>query len=236
MMNPASPRLKVTYSLAVLALLGFLGQGPATLLTQPAHAEKYQSRLNSLILKKNDLYLPTRLVLGEESHFVIKAPAGSQVKVLLSTENSGYELPNGTSLRVGPHVEELSGVVPENGVLQLSLTMPKGDGMDGKTVYVDAVYGTSDEDMAPLELVDATGRRTGNNALAVVKPSDAGSMSIMPNMPGVSPQLMQQLTTLTNTQGANKQLLDNGNINQNRAGDRNPFAYRGYQPGLSGSH
>jgi len=233
MLKLAFSQFRPVKSVALLALLLTFS---CASFTQPAGAEKYQSRLNSLILKKNDLYLPARLVIGEEAHFVVKAPAGSQVKILLSPQNSGYKLPNGTELRVGTQVEALTGVVPENGVLQLNLTLPKDPGQDGKTVYVEALYGTSDEDLAPIEQVDASGRRTADNALAVVKPSDAGSMSVMPNMPGVSPQLMNQLNTLTNSQGTNKQLLDNGSINSDRAVDRNPFAYRGYQPGIQMGH
>jgi len=87
-----------------------------------------------------------------------------------------------------------------------------------------------------MELVDSTGRRTGNNALAIVKPSDVGSMSIMPSMPGISPQMVNQITNLTNTQGNSKQLIDNGDINQDRASDRNPFIYRGSQQGLMPGH
>ena len=225
-------------SVLVLGLSLLVLQGAVGLNSQPAFAEKYQSRLNSLILKKNDVYLPTRMVLGEEVQFVVKAAAGSHVKLLLSAQNSGYSLPNGTSLRVGPESQELSGVIPENGVLQLKMTMPKDPEMEGKILYIDAVSGETDEELAPMELVDATGRRTANNALAIVKPSDLGSMSIMPNMPGVSPQLMTQLSNLSTMQSNPnaKQLLDNGNINQNRSIDQNPFAYRGSQPGLMMGH
>lgn len=236
MMKPALPLSKLIRSVAALGLVVLLGQGALTGLSQPAFAEKYQSRLNSLILKKNDVYLPTRLVLGEEVQFVVRALAGSHIKLLLSAQNSGYKLPNGTTLRVGPESQELTGVVPENGVLQLKMTMPKDPEMEGKTIYVDAAAGPTDEELAPMVLVDATGRRTGDNALAIVKPSDAGSMSIMPNMPGVSPQMMTQLTNLSNMQSNPnaKQLIDNGDMNNERQMDQNPFAYRGGQPGLNG--
>ncbi len=238
-MNNAVIRRSQPYHAAlVLGLSLLLLQGLVGLNARPAFAEKYQSRLNSLILKKNDVYLPTRLVLGEEVQFVVKAAAGSHVKLLLSGQSSGYNLPNGTSLRVGPESQELSGVVPENGVLQLKMTMPNDADMDGKILYIDAVSGETDDTLAPMELVDATGRRTANNALAIVKPSDAGSMSIMPNMPGVSPQLMTQLNNLTTMQSNPnaKQLIDNGNINRDRSIDQNPFAYRGSQPGLMMGH
>jgi hypothetical protein len=234
MLNPIDPRRsKLICSFALFSLLTVSVSG---FVSPPAQAEKYQSRLNSLILKKNDVYLPPRLVIGEEARFVIKALPGSHVKLLLSAQNSGYKLSNGKELRVGAQSEELTGVVPENGVLQLQMTMPKDPDAEGKLVYIDAVYGATDDDLTPMELVDATGRRTANNALAIVKPSDAGGMSILPNMPGVSPQMLNQLTNMTNMQGDTKQLLDNGNIDQSRESDRNPFIYRGGQAGLGAGH
>jgi hypothetical protein len=238
MMQPAIRPFKLNRSLIALGLAVLLAQSALAVLFQPAFAEKYQSRLNSLILKKNDVYLPTRMVLGEEAHFVIRASAGSHVKLLLSAQNSGYTLPNGATLRVGADSQELTGVVPENGVLQLKMTMPKDPEMEGKTLYVDAAAGPTDEAMAPMELVDSTGRRTSLNALAIVKPSEVGGMSIMPNMPGMSPQMMSQLSNLSNMQSNPnaKQLIDNGNINRDRSIDQNPFAFRGSQPGLTVGH
>lgn len=214
----------------------------ATLLTGtlalpvPAHAQKYQSRLNSLLLKKNDVYLPSRLIIGEEAKFVVKAPAGSKVKVLLSSTSEGYVLPNGTPLRVGAEAQEVTGVVPENGVLELKAQMPKDPELEGKVVYVEAVAGTTDEDLAPVDLVDATGRRTTENTLVLMKQAEMGGPSVMPSMPGVSPQLMNQLSNLGSalTKGENgqKQLLDDGTINRDRDMDRNPFVRRGIQPGV----
>lgn len=237
MTNPTPHRYsKLILPGLLLGLTLTLAQSWIKPFSQTVFAEKYQSRLNSLILKKNDVYLPTRLVIGQEAQFVVKAPAGSHVKLLLSPQNTGYQLPNGTALHVGTQTEELSGVIPENGVLQLKMSMPKDTDMEGKTIYVDAIIGDTDDTLAPMELVDSTGRRTSNNALAIVKPSDAGSMSIMPSMPGVSPQMVNQLTTLTNTQGNAKQLIDNGDINQDRSSDRNPFIYRGSQQGLMPGH
>jgi hypothetical protein len=71
-----------------------------------------------------------------------------------------------------------------------------------------------------------------------VKPSEVGGMSIMPNMPGMSPQMMSQLSNLSNMQSNPnaKQLIDNGNINRDRSIDQNPFAFRGSQPGLTVGH
>lgn len=214
----------------------------ATLLTGtlalpvPSHAQKYQSRLNSLLLKKNDAYLPTRLIIGEEAKFVVKAPAGSKVKVFLSSKGEGYMLPSGTPLRVGEDAQEISGVMPENGVLELKTQMPKDPELEGKIVYVEVVSGATDEDLAPIDLVDATGRRTTENTLVLMKQAEMGGPSLLPSMPGISPQVLSQLSNMGSAfaKGDNnqKQLLDDGTINRDREMDRNPFVRRGIQPGV----
>lgn len=223
-------------ALSLLTLVLITGTATAVVWPEMSHAEKYQSRLNSLLLKKNDLYLPTRLVLGEEVRFVVKAPAGNMVKILVSAKSEGYVLPNGTPLSVGEEVQELTGTVPANGVLELKLSMPKDPSMEGKVVYVAGVVGPSEEAFAPIDLIDSTGRRTEENALVIVKPVEAGGPSIMPSMPGLSPQVFNQLTTMSEIYGkgdnSKKQLLDNGDINRDRAIDQNPFINRGLQPGI----
>jgi hypothetical protein len=222
-----------------LAALLLAGASLVVLTPNASFAEKYHSRLNSLLLKKNDLYLPTRLVMGQEAHFVVKAPAGDIVKVLLSTKNEGYTLPNGTPLRVGTESQELTGTVPENGVLELKMTVPKDASLDGKVVYVDAAAGPSNDELAPVDLMNPSGKRTEENTLVIVKPTESTGANILPSMPGVSPQLFNQLTTMGDaySQGNDhkKQLMDNGDINRDRAIDQNPFLNRGIQPGI-GAH
>jgi len=201
-----------------------------------AQAEKYQSRLNSLLLRKSDLYLPTRLILGQETRFIVKAQPGHKVRLFMSATEAGYVLPNGTSLRVGTDVQELSGVVPENGVLELTMSMPQEAELEGQVVYIDAAAGPTDEALAPMDLVDATGRRTAQNSLVITKQVTSKGPALLPGMPGFSPQAFQQLTTMgeiyTNPDDSRKQLLDNGDINRDRQLDQNPFLNRGMMPGL----
>ena len=204
---------------------------------RPACAEQYQSRLNKLLIHPSNLYLPSRLVLGEATRFVVKAQPGSLVRVLISTTGEGYQLPNGTPLRVGQEVQELSGTVPAAGVLELMLEMPKEESLAGRVVYVDAVAGPSDEALEPINLVDSTGRRTESNTLVITKAAEVGGPMVMPGMPGFNPQVFSQLTTLGDVYNSGderkKQLLDNGNINKDREMDQNPFIRRGAQQGIS---
>ncbi|WP_373532319.1 hypothetical protein [Vampirovibrio sp.] len=229
--------LVLTSLLAVL--LTGIGLGGTAGVTGSAYAEKYQSRLNNLLLRKNDVYLPNRLTLGQEARFIVKAQPGSLVKLFISAQGQGKILPNDVVLRVGDDAQELSGTVPENGVLELRMDVPKDPNLEGQLVYVDAVSGTSEEDLRPIDLVDSTGRRTDENALPMMAQVMGGSgPSVMPAMPGVSPQVFNQLTTMGNiySQGdkEKKDLLDNGTINRDRDVDRNPFINRGLQQGIGG--
>ncbi len=225
---PVSPALTVL--LLLVLSMGFSGNPAARA------AEKYQSRLNQLLIRKSNLFLPTRIVLGEDNRFVVKAQPGSKVKLFLSPTPEGYVLANGTPLRVGEEMQEIAGEVPETGVLELTLTIPSEDALEGKILYVDAVVGPTDEALVPIDLMDATGRRTDSNSLVITKPSKMGGPTILPNMPGMNPQMFNQLTTLgdifTNKDDKRKDLLDNGSIDSSRQMDRNPFIQRGAQPGL----
>jgi hypothetical protein len=223
---------------ALFAFAGLLAVSLTVFEENWAHAEKYQSRLNSLLLRKNDLYLPNRLIIGQEARFVVKAPAGSVVKVFVSTQGQGKVLGD-LALRVGTDAQELSGTVPDTGVLELKMEVPKDPELDGHLVYVDAVIANSEQDVKPIDLVDSTGRRTEENSLPIKKFIAENGPSIMPSMPGMSPQMMNQLNTMSNIYGQGdterKKLLDNGSINRDRALDRNPFLNRGMQQGIGGT-
>lgn len=203
----------------------------------PANAEPYKSRLNSLLLRKNDVYLPTRLLLGQEARFVVKAQPGSLVKLFISTQPEGKVLANDIALRVGQDAQELSGTVPETGVLELKMQVPADPDLDGHLVYVDAVAGSSEETLVPIDLVDPTGRRTDQNTIPLMKRVESGGGAmVMPAMPGLSPQVFNQLSTMGNiySEGDSdkKKLLDDGTINRDRNIDRNPFINRGLQQGV----
>jgi hypothetical protein len=216
-------------------LLGAVSVVVSTINSPAFSVEKYQSRLNSLLLHKNDLYLPSRLVLGETAKFTVKAAPGSKVKLFISTSGEGYSLSEGTLLRVGKDAQLVEGTVPSNGVLQLQMEMPKEESLAGQYLYIDAVAGPTDEELKPVDLVDSTGRRTGENTLAIVKPNELGGPNVAPNMPGISPQMFNQLTQMGSMakDDPRRKLLDNGDIDQTRQFDKNPFINRGAMPGLS---
>ncbi len=233
--SPQQADLRRVRTAAMAALLiGLVSSG--VILAPSAYAQqKFESRLSKLVLHQNDLFLPTRLTIGEDAQFVVKAPAGSKVAVMISGKSEGYSL-NGTALRVGSDAQVLTGIVPDSGVLQLKMTMPKDFALIGKMVYIDGAAGTSEDAMQQLVLVDATGRRTGDNSLVIMKQPDHGGAAILPSMGGLTPQMFSQITQVgdiySGKDNARKQLLDNGDVDQTRTQDQNPFTQRGLQKGI----
>lgn len=229
MSHPSLSRPALALSLLTLCCFG-------AALPDASAAEKYQSRLSQLLIRKADAYLPSRLLLGAENRFVIKAQPGYVAKVFVSHKGEGKVLANGTPLPVGEDVQELSGTVPDSGVLPLSLKVPQDDALHGKVLYVAAVAGPTEEALEPIGLVDSTGRRTDDNVLVISKITKMNGPAVLPGVPGINPQMFNQLTTMgdiyTSGDKRRKELLDNGDVNAQRQLDRNPFINRGIQPGL----
>lgn len=189
------------------------------------------SRLNSLVRQKPTVYLPTRLILGESTNFVIKAQPGTHIALYVSPEDVGYAAPNGKPLRVGQTNEELKGDVPENGVLTLTLPIPQDPNLDGRAVFVEAIAWTRDDyrDLEVVTLMEATGRPAVRNMLAIAAPSDSGKgVNLMPSMPGMPQQLIQNMASVAGAQGDEdkKQMIDRGTRDTDLLYDRNSFLAR----------
>ncbi|MEB3287581.1 MAG: hypothetical protein VKJ04_08770 [Vampirovibrionales bacterium] len=195
------------------------------------------SRLSMLSLNHDTIYLPTRLLLGENNRFVIKGKPGSQVMLYVSPKGKGYQLPNGLDLKIGETYESLGGTVPENGVLEINVPVPDEQSWEGHYLFVDAVSWASEDygDLKQLQLMDSSGRRTSDNALMMMHQGTASnSPFIMPSMPGMPAGAVQQLSQTSQILGSNderrKQLLDDGDRNTGSILDRNSFITRpGFQ-------
>ncbi len=202
-----------------------------------ALAEGYQSRLSQLIRQKPDMYLPTRLILGEENRFVFRAKPGSNITLYLSPKGEGFVLPNGLPLFIGEEHESVSGQIPSSGVLELSLPLPDEEDWNGYVLYVDAItWQTPDgSDAERFEWIAHTGSRAESNALVMSKRTRDGGFPIMPAIPGIPTHVFQQLTTMSeayNGDERKKELLDTGEINRDTLLDQNSFINRpgGIQP------
>ncbi|MBY0404845.1 MAG: hypothetical protein K2X66_13170 [Cyanobacteria bacterium] len=203
-------------------------------LTLPAQAgEVHNSRLSQLIKKKPNLYLPSRLLIGTDNKFTLQGPPGSSVILYLSSTFEGMKAPNGVALRVGSDNQQVSGVIPESGVLELVAPIPDEEILVGKNLFVDAILWKDEEyrDMAVFDMVDSTGRRANENYISIAKASSGKGAFVMPNVPGLPAGMMQQLNNLSdmskNPSPAKKDLIYDGAINRSRGGvEQNPFLNR----------
>jgi hypothetical protein len=190
--------------------------------SSPAQAESAISRLNKQLQFRSQVYLPARMTVGQDTPITIQAPPGQQVRVYWSLAQQGLMLPNGQPLRVGTDAEFVEGVIPEKGVLTLNIPAFQRP-LDA--VYMDAaLWQGSLENARPLPLMDATGRPANRNLLSVVEPVDARGATLMPAMPGMSPQLINQLNAFSEAKAGNTQkqlLLDEGT--RDALLDQNPF-------------
>lgn len=210
--------------IGLAVLLAFSGIS-ALIYTAP-HSEAMErvSRLNSLIVQKPTLYMPPRLLIGQDNKFILKGKAGNKAMLYLSPSSSGMRAPNGLDLRIGEEHQKISGIFPENGVLVLTVPVPKESSLIGKTLYLEAITWSQPDysDLEVLSITDFTGRRTSENALAIDKPADGKGSPIMPALPGVPTQLLNRLNTFNDLR-QKPELNDQGAINRNVPLDQNSF-------------
>ncbi|MBX2859700.1 MAG: hypothetical protein KTR14_00575 [Vampirovibrio sp.] len=200
-----------------------------------------KSRLSGLIKKKYQLYLPGRLYIGQDNRFVIKGKPGANVTLFISPQSRGLTGPNGQDMGVGTDNEKVSGPIPDTGVLQLVLPVPNEDYLVGRELYVDGLMweGTMEEPTGFLVLqkMDSTGRVALSNRLVIAEPADGSGALILPSMPGVPTNLLQNLSNVADiTDERKKDLVDHGEMDREVLYDQNSFINRPGQasPGSGG--
>lgn len=202
------------------------------LMTAEAQQTRGNSRLSQLIRNKPNLYLPSRMLIGEENKFTFQGPPGSQVILYVSAEPSGMEAPDGQPLRVGAENQQFTGTIPEKGVLEMTVPLPHEEFLIGKSMFVEGILWTQEDyaDLAVFEIVDSTGRRSGANALVISQMSNGKGAFIMPAMPGMPSGLVNQITTLSEMDGGDKrkmELIDrDGDLNRDVMINQNMFLNR----------
>ena len=185
----------------------------------------YAGRLSDSIKRPPQLYLPSQLLPGQQAVFTVKAKAGQHVTLILSTQSSGYTLPDGRPLSIGDPVVEQSTVVPETGVATFALDLPDSIGDPGMKRYVEALVWTQ-EDLSDAERAEVfnthIGGVTEDNSVEVGVAADGGTTMFLPAGNTAMGGLIRGITALGETNGSDrkKQLIDTGAINKDRQLDR----------------
>ncbi|OGH98588.1 MAG: hypothetical protein A2104_07045 [Candidatus Melainabacteria bacterium GWF2_32_7] len=149
----------------------------------------------SLLIKRDFpmAYKPSRLIIGQENKISIKAVPGSYVSLAFSEENSGAPLFYGHKLRLGSDIKTQEGIIPENGFLELSISLPNDKNLDGKTIYLEvAIWKNQDfSDLELAKIIGINGRETNNNDILVsLPPQNASKPTFAPAIPGAPIEMM----------------------------------------------
>lgn len=180
--------------------------------------------LKDLLQRRPQLYLPSLLVSGKDAVFTVKARPGDSVHVILSSQNQGGgQLNNGQALRVGQPTWDAEAIVPESGVVQLTVRVPEDLDQRTDLQFVEAVVtSSSGQAQQVADVIDSSGFPNSRNAVGVSAPSDTGQTLILPgdmNMSGI----MRGITSLQDigNDPRKRQLIDEGTINRGRLLDQN---------------
>ena len=146
-----------------------------SLISLPAFSEEIQFKAHdkpSLLIENDSpmVYRPTKLIIGQENSFIIKAKPGYYVSLATSYSDSGAPLFYGQKLRLGSDIKTLEGVIPENGVLEMKLKIPKDKDLVGKILYFEvAVWKSKDfKDLRIAKIMAANGRESSSNAVTIL--------------------------------------------------------------------
>ena len=169
------------------------------------------------------VYKPTKLIIGKDNKFLIKAKPGSYV--VLATSNSNYGAPifHGQKLRLGDDYKISNGIVPANGLLELNIALPNNKDLNETTVYFEAIV-SKDKDFTDSQvarIMAPSGRETESNSVLVnLPPDDSSKPNFTPTIPGAPLEMyrtMQYIEQMKNTASTkdkeDRELLeDNGSF------------------------
>jgi hypothetical protein len=172
------------------------------LISGPAFAQ-IQLDLNStkrpVLLLNQDfpmLYKPTKLIIGKENKFSIKADPKSYVSLLISSSNDGTAMFKGQKLKLGEDIQIIEGTVPDNGLLELSFTLPDNKDLNEKVFYFEAIVSKDTNYTNPMKAktMGASGRETNDNSVMAALPSkDKSGVGFTPALPGAPVQMYQTM-------------------------------------------
>lgn len=239
-MNSARCGIALSVSVAVVIAVASL--------LQPVHAEGHIvsfepsassvtaaprsaiQRLNQYRQQQPKLYLPNRLLIGEQQTITIQGPPNRVVRVFLSPQGRGFTTDDGLALHVSEQVQTLEGQTNANGVAKIVIDLPNNPNMDGERLYMDGVImGTGDEVSQQLHWMDSTGRETTSNRLVMMVPADSMGATVLPGLPGLGGDMMRRLGTFQDVRKGGerlKTLVDDGSRSTDNVYDRNIFLAR----------
>jgi hypothetical protein len=177
------------------------------LLTTPLHA---QGTLEVITLPFSDkpkfqldesprMYLPSKLVIGQDNLFVIKGKPGAKVSIAMSLSNDGSKPLLGKYLRLGSTELTIEGNISATGIVELKYKPENDKTLVEQSRYFEAVIWSKD-DFSDLEVADVyspSGKVTNNNSVVIALPnSNPNIPSFAPVLPGVGQEVIRSLQVM----------------------------------------
>lgn len=167
------------------------------------------------VANRASVYLPSKLIIGQDNVFIIKGKPGSKVSLAVSNTNRGAQPLFGNKLRLGKTEETFEETMPATGVLEIKYNVPNDESLIDKIKYFEvAIWKKPDfSDMKLAISISPSGRETKNNGVKIAEPPSSGkSPTFAPVMPGIGQDIVRSIEKIKEAKDAkiNPDLLDDG--------------------------
>lgn len=167
------------------------------------------------------VYMPTRLLIGGKSSFIIKGEPGSYCSLAVSSKNAGAPDFYGKTLRLGEDIVTQEGLIPSNGILRLDYNLPKSkDSVQSSYYFEVAVWKDKDfKDLQLAKIMSPKGKEITSNEIRSAFPVDnSGSIFFNPAVGGAQ-DIQKTIETM-------QQLRANEGINEYYTNDDMPVVLK----------
>lgn len=163
------------------------------------------------------VYLPSRLVIGQDNIFIIKGKPGKKVSLAISSSNRGANPLFGKKLRLGETEQTLEANIPATGILELVYKLPNDTSLVNRTKYFEVALWSKDDfsDLEIAKTISPAAKETLNNGLVISLPPSSGKApSFAPVIPGMGQDLIRSIEHIKDVQEGkvNSELMDDGKV------------------------
>jgi len=141
-----------------------------------------------LKLGSPSVYKPSKLIIGTSTKFIIKAEPNTHVSLVTSDENQGAAFINGNRLRLGEINNPHESITNNNGVAEISITLPLEKELIGRIMYFEALIWKNPDhsDIEVAKVMGIDGREAANNAVIITAPAkNVSGPGITPGISGL---------------------------------------------------
>jgi len=166
---------------------------------------KFDSGNSPLLLVNQDyplVYKPTKIILGQNASFMIKAAPGSYAALLFSDSDSGIVF-NNQRLRLGSVLITKNGIIPDKGLLELNLNLADSKKFKDNILYFEVIIGKDKDftDAKVARIMAPGGRETTKNNLTISLPvDDPKKPSFTPVLPGSPFEILKTMEAIDKIQ------------------------------------